>query len=247
MAYHGMASYYDALNEDANYDKLINAIHGILSANGIDSGIVADLGCGTGELTLRLAGAGYDMIAVDASPDMLSVLSAKQADMALGRDILMLCQDLTVLDLYGTIWAAVSTFDTFNHLDPGQLAAAIARASLFTETGGLLIFDINTPYKHRQVLGNNSFEADSASVPGLCCEWENHFEAENSRTLVQLTVYMDDEPLCNESFYEYAHSIDYIKELLDNNDYKLIDSIDGESFGPVRKDSQRLLMTAKKI
>ena len=38
------------------------------------------LGCGTGEMTLRLADAGYDMIAVDASDEMLSILSGKLAE-----------------------------------------------------------------------------------------------------------------------------------------------------------------------
>lgn len=31
---------------------------------------------------------------------------------------MLLCQDLLQLDLYGTIRAAVSTFDTYNHIGP---------------------------------------------------------------------------------------------------------------------------------
>ena len=36
-------------------------------------GILADLGCGTGELTLMLTQAGYDMIGIDQSEEMLCV------------------------------------------------------------------------------------------------------------------------------------------------------------------------------
>ena len=77
MAYEAFAGVYDAFNEDADYDSLFRYVCGVLRAHGVEDGIVADLGCGTGELTLRLAAAGYDMIGVDLSPEMLSVLREK--------------------------------------------------------------------------------------------------------------------------------------------------------------------------
>ena len=58
MAYEAFAGVYDAFNEDADYDSLFRYVCGVLRAHGVEDGIVADLGCGTGELTLRLAAAG---------------------------------------------------------------------------------------------------------------------------------------------------------------------------------------------
>ncbi len=74
MAYEALAAYYDAFNKDADYNRLSSKISALLAAGGVVDGIVADLGCGTGELTLRLAAQGYDMIAIDASPQMLCEL-----------------------------------------------------------------------------------------------------------------------------------------------------------------------------
>ena len=54
MAYEAFAGVYDAFNEDADYDALFRYVCGVLRAHGVEDGIVADLGCGTGELTLRL-------------------------------------------------------------------------------------------------------------------------------------------------------------------------------------------------
>lgn len=147
MAYQEFAYFYDEFNGAADYDALFAYVTGELKAHGIQDGIVADFGCGTGELTLMLAQAGYDMIGIDVSEEMLSVLRDK-AD-ALGLPLtnpMLLCQDLLQLDLYGTIRAAVSTFDTYNHIGPLEnFEKAIAKAAFFMEKDGVFVFDLNHP------------------------------------------------------------------------------------------------------
>ena len=51
---------------------------GLLREYGICSGTVAELGCGTGKMTRLLAAAGYDMIGVDNSEEMLEI--AREAE-----------------------------------------------------------------------------------------------------------------------------------------------------------------------
>ena len=102
MAYQEFAYFYDEFNGAADYDALFAYVTGELKAHGIQDGIVADFGCGTGELTLMLAQAGYDMIGIDVSEEMLSVLRDK-AD-ALGLPLtnpMLLCQDLCSLTCTG--------------------------------------------------------------------------------------------------------------------------------------------------
>ena len=74
MAYNEFAYFYDEFNGEADYDALYEHIQKELAAHGIADGIVADLGCGTGELTLMLTQAGYDMIGIDQSEEMLCVV-----------------------------------------------------------------------------------------------------------------------------------------------------------------------------
>ena len=115
MAYNEFAYFYDEFNGEADYDALYEQIRQELNAHDIRDGILADLGCGTGELTLMLTQAGYDMIGIDQSEEMLCVVRDKAEQLGLSGKLLLLQQDLLKLDLYGTIRGAVSTFDTYKH------------------------------------------------------------------------------------------------------------------------------------
>lgn len=245
MAYNSFAYWYDRLNVDVDYDRLSREVQQRLGAHGVSQGIVADLGCGTGELTLRLARAGYDMIAVDGSPDMLSVLREKAEDED-GGDLLLLCQNLESLDLFGTIRAAVSTFDTFNHLPPADLQEAIRRTALFTEAQGMLIFDVNTPYKHKYVLGDKLFEASLEGSPDIYFEWENSYDPEESSTLITVTMWQADELMFTESFKEYSYSLEQLESMLKKAGYHISEVVDGEKYTFQTDSSQRLLITAIK-
>ena len=162
MAYNEFAYFYDEFNGEADYEALYAHIKKELEAHGIHDGILADLGCGTGELTLMLTQAGYDMIGIDQSEEMLCVIRDKAEQLGLSGRLLLLRQDLLKLDLYGTIRGAVSTFDTFNHIP--DLDKAIANAGFFMEKGGVLLFDMNTPYKHQNVLGEIVYTYDLDTI-----------------------------------------------------------------------------------
>ena len=94
MAYNEFAYFYDEFNGEADYDALYKHIQKELAAHGIADGIVADLGCGTGELTLMLTQAGYDMIGIDQSEEMLCVVRDKAEQLGLSGKLLLLQQDL---------------------------------------------------------------------------------------------------------------------------------------------------------
>ena len=102
MAYNEFAYFYDEFNSAADYDALFRYIHQKLTDHGVQDGILADLGCGTGDLTLMLTQAGYDVIGIDRSEEMLSVLREKADELGLTGQLLLLRQDLLELDLYGT-------------------------------------------------------------------------------------------------------------------------------------------------
>lgn len=245
MAYNEFAYFYDELNGEADYEALYRYITGELQAHGITDGILADLGCGTGELTLMLSQAGYDVIGIDRSEEMLSVLREKADELGLTGRILLLQQDLLSLDLYGTIRAAVSTFDTYNHIGPAEnFEAAIRKAAYFMEKDGVFIFDLNTPYKHQKILAGETFTIEAEDAE---CRWSNHYDEATGRVDITIDIdYLETGEHFKESFSEYSYPLDMVTALLEKYGFAVARVADGESFGPVRADSPRWIITAVK-
>ena len=245
MAYGEFAYFYDELNGEANYDALYTYIKKQLDSHGVEKGIVVDLGCGTGDLTLMLTQAGYDMIGVDSSENMLTVLQEKAYELELSDRLLLLKQDILNLDLFGTVRAVVSTFDTFNHIGPReQFEKAVAKAAFFMEKDGVFLFDLNTPYKHEQILADNEFTLET---PDAVCKWQNHYNRDEKWVQIDIDIdYLDTGEEFKESFREYTYELDYVQQVLERYGFKMETVCDGESFEPLTPESQRYMITAVK-
>ena len=245
MAYNEFAYFYDEFNSAADYDALFRYVQGELAAHGVAGGILADLGCGTGDLTLMLTQAGYDVIGIDRSEEMLSVLREKADELGLSGRLLLLRQDLLELDLYGTIRAAVSTFDTFSHIGPlERFEQAIRKAAYFMEKGGVFLFDLNTPYKYEHILAGQTFDIEAEDAT---CRRTNLYEAEEARVRISIDIdYLDTGEHFQETFYEYSYPLQTVLTLLERYGFRAARLADGEDFGPVRADSPRWIITAVK-
>lgn len=245
MAYNEFAYFYDEFNGAADYDALFAYIQNELRTHGVTEGILADLGCGTGDLTLMLTQAGYDVIGIDRSEEMLSVLREKADELDLTGRLLLLRQDLLELDLYGTIRAAVSTFDTYSHIGPlDRFEQAIRKAAYFMEKDGVVIFDLNTPYKHQHILAGQTFDIEAEDA---LCHWTNQYDEATGRVDISIDItYHDTAEQFHESFCEYSYPLETVETLLRRYGFTVARVSDGEDFGPVRPDSPRWIITAVK-
>lgn len=248
MSYEVFADFYDALTDNVDYAVLSKTICSLLARYGLDRGLLLDLGCGTGTLSVLLAKAGYEVVGADISPDMLAV--AQEKAFAAGQDILFLCQDMTRLDLYGTLDAAVCTLDALNHL-PSRAAVeeALRRVSLFLNPGGVFIFDTNTLYKHREVLGNNTFVYDTDEV---YCVWQNELQSDEKTVDISLDFFMpasDDAPIYereSEQFTECAYSGAEWEEMIKNAGFSVLGVFDGYTENPLTDASERAVYAVRK-
>lgn len=243
--YGSFAEYYDSLTSNVDYKKTAEYVSDILNENGIEKGILLDLACGTGTLSLIMAQNGYDVIGIDNSPEMLG--EAREKAFEAGEDILFLCQDMCSIDLYGTVDCTVCLLDSLNHLESKEeLLEAFKRVSLFTVPGGLFVFDVNTEYKHKYVLGDNTFVYENDDV---YCVWQNEYDDESKTVEIFLDFFQEENGLyrrSSEYFAERAFSDSDIRNLLSETGFTDIKAY-GELIKTAPSDTEeRVFYVARK-
>ena len=246
--YSAFAYFYDSLTENISYKARADYFDRLIKLHGGRKGILLDLACGTGSLSEEMARLGYDVIGTDASEAMLSCAMDKKFES--GLPIQYLCQDMTELDMFGTIDVTLCALDSLNHLvSLEDIRKTFERVSLFCEPGGLFIFDVNTPYKHRNILGNNTFVYDLEDV---YCVWQNSFaeDSPDCRVDISLDIFEKNEngffTRYTDELSEIAFPREIIEKAVADSGMTLEAVYDFDSPEPPRKDSEKLVFVAKK-
>lgn len=184
--YNAFARYYDELTANIDYRKRALYFNEIINRYKTTEGmILLDLACGTGSISEEMARLGYDVIGVDYSDEMLGIAIEKKFDS--GLNIQYLCQDMRNIDMFGTIDVTVCALDSINHLQSlDDVRKVFEKVALFAEPQGLFIFDINTVYKHRCVLANNTFTYETDNV---YCVWENSLDTSTDSVKMHLEFF----------------------------------------------------------
>lgn len=244
-SYESFAGVYDLFMDNIDYPAWCTYLTGILKEYGIEDGLIAELGCGTGSMTELLAAEGYDMIGIDNSPDMLEVAQEKRVES--GLDILYLMQDMREFELYGTVRAVVSICDCMNYiLEEEDLLEVFRLVNNYLDPGGIFVFDMNTPYKYREIIGNTTIAENREEGSFI---WENCFDEESQVNEYALTLFIreeDDLYRKHEEFhYQKAYEPERVKELLEEAGLKVEAIYDAFTREPVREDSERIYFIAR--
>lgn len=243
--YEAFAAFYDALTEDVDYAAWADYLLATFTRHGGRTDTVLDLCCGSGSLSLELARRGCDVIGVDGSADMLAVAREKAADE--DRDVLFLCQDIRALDLYGTVDGAVCMLDSLSHiLHTDDLREIFRRLGLFIAPDGLLVFDVNTPYKHAHILGDNAFVYEQDE---FVCTWRNRYLPATHEVEMNLDFFLEEEDGTytrhTDTVRERAYGLQTWKGLLTEAGFDLLDVYDERQFTAPGEDAQRWVLVAR--
>ena len=167
--YTDFASVYDIFMEEVPYEAWIAFLEEIWRRENLQPKTIADLGCGTGNVLLPLAQKGFDMIGVDASSDMLCQVEQKLRQA--GYSAQLLEQDLSAFALPMPVDCMISLCDSLNYLiEDGALSAAFSCVREYLTPEGIFLFDLNTEYKFREVLAQNTYAVTEAHAAYI---WEN--------------------------------------------------------------------------
>ena len=205
-SYESFARVYDLFMDNIPYEEWCAYLTGLLREYNIEDGLVLELGCGTGNATRILSSAGYDMIAVDNSPDMLEIAMEKKAED--DQDILYLLQDMRDFELYGTVRAVVSICDSMNYItEKEDLLEVFRLVNNYLDPGGIFLFDLNTPYKYREILGEQTIAEDREDASFI---WDNYFDEEENINEYDLALFIPEEH-SGEILYRKYEEVHYQK------------------------------------
>ncbi|SDB21190.1 class I SAM-dependent DNA methyltransferase [Eubacterium oxidoreducens] len=243
-SYEAFAQVYDLFMDNIPYETWCDNLLGFLQEAGIKEGLVVDLGCGTGVMTRMLELAGYDMIGIDLSQDML--WEARQHQIEEGSNILYLQQDMREFELYGTVRAIICICDSINYiLKEEELVKVFSLVNNYLDPQGLFVFDFNTVYKYEQigeeVICENRKEGSFI--------WENYYDVDTQINEYDLTLYIGSE---HEGLYERyeenhrqrGYTLENMKECLEKAGMVYAASYDADTMKEVTKYSQRIYVLA---
>ena len=242
QAYSGFAQVYDALMDNVPYDEWTAYLISLLRQYGAEGGIAADLGCGTGKVTRRLARAGYDMIGIDSSVEMLGI--ARENSPA---GILYLQQDMRSFELYGTVRACVSLCDSMNYLlSEEDLLQVFRLVNNYLDPGGVFIFDMNTIYKYREVLGEQTIAENREDCAFI---WDNYYYGQERVNEYDLNIFVREQNglyrKYREIHYQKGYEPQQVCALLEEAGLKVRAVYDAFTRNAPRPDSQRLYFIAQ--
>lgn len=257
--YRDFAAVYDTFMDNTPYEFWGERLDGLIRKYGVskperdaedvmdsERNLVVDLGCGTGTLTELMYRKGYDMIGVDRSESMLNAAMEKKDGS--GSEILYLQQDMRELDLYSTVGTVFSVCDSLNYiLEEEELLTVFSLVENYLFPGGLLIFDFNTDYKYREVIGNATIAENREDCSFI---WENIYDIEEEINEYDLTLFVRETDgrfrRFTETHLQRGYTSEQMSSLVRKAGLEILEMTDADTGKEVRPESERVLVVAQK-
>jgi len=245
-AYSSFAAVYDTFMDNIPYVEWAEYLISLLKEYQVDDGLVLDMGCGTGSMTELLAEAGYDMIGIDNSQEMLEIAMEKRAES--GHDILYLLQDMREFELYGTVKAVVSICDSVNYItEEEDLEEVFRLVNNYLDPKGIFIFDFNTVYKYKEILGDQTIAEDREDCSFI---WDNYYYEEEQINEYELSLFIregesDLYRKYQETHFQKAYDLKTIQRLIKKSGLEYITAYDAFTKEAPTKESERIYVVAR--
>lgn len=209
--------------------------------------LVVDLGCGTGTLSEMLYQKGFDVIGIDNSEAMLEKAMEKRD--ASGSEILYLLQDMRELSLYSTVGTVVSVCDCVNYvLEEEELLQVFSLVNNYLFPGGVFIFDFNTDYKYREVIGDSVIAENREDCSFI---WENYYDPEARINEYDLTMFLRREgelfERVTETHLQRGYEPAEIRTLLEQAGLEVVLMRDADTDSDVSDVSERVYVVAREV
>ena len=144
-------------------------------------------------------------------------------------------------ELYGTVRAVVSICDSMNYiLEPEELVQVFRLVNNYLDPGGIFIFDLNTEYKYKELMGENTFAEDRTESSFI---WQNYYDEKKQVNEYDLTLFIREGELYRkfeETHFQRCYSLDEVKAAAETAGMEFVTAYDAFTKDPVKEDSERI-------
>lgn len=263
ITYDSFASVYDMFMDNIPYDTWTDYVIELLSEFNITNGLICELGCGTGNITARLAKKGFEMIGIDNSYEMLEIAREKEIESLWSEEeldldsdnasrILYLEQDMRKFELYGTVSAIISLCDSMNYITTEKdLLKVFQLVNNYLDPRGIFIFDMKTEHYYRDVLGDTTIAENREEASFI---WENTYNKDTRINEYELTIYQQIKEQkrkdrlfkrSEEIHIQRAYPLCVLKEILKEAGMEFVAAYDALTKNPVTQESERMYLIAR--
>lgn len=246
-AYSNFAAVYDQLMDNIPYEEWFCYLHKLLKEYNINDGIIAELGCGTGNITELMANAGYDMIGIDNSDAMLDIANEKKTEN--DSNSLYLLQDMREFELYGTVKAVISLCDSVNYItDSDDLLQVFRLVNNYLDPKGIFIFDFHPRYYYKEIVADATIAEDRDDISFI---WDNFYDEDQDINELALSLFIKENSRDDlfrkhqELHLQRGYTLAEMKELITKSGLDLIAAYNAFTKDDAKEECERIYIIAR--
>lgn len=239
-SYLGFSEIYDELiSEDIDYARIASFI---LSQTE-NRKLYLDLGCGTGSLSTLVGGHFKETYLVDLSSDMLTRAVDKFRLLKISHKAFAI--SMHEIDFPVKFDLVTSSIDAINYiLDEKEVGMLFDKVYQHLEEDGVFVFDINSAYKIREILGSKDYVYTSDD---LAYTWENYYEDDIVEMALNFFVKRGDYyERIEEIHEERAYEVRTLLDMLTKSGFKVIITCEDYSENSITDITERITFIVRK-
>jgi|SRR5690606_26637883 len=247
MSYGEFAYIYDELMRDVDYEQWIMYFKDKVSSLDRSRPLrVLDIGCGTGEIAIRLAKEGFEVVGIDLSEDMLAVANHKAMEM--GVKVEFYQQNMVEIEGFAPFDVIVIFCDSLNYLHTEEEVQTTFR-NVFQQLrpGGLFMFDVHSVYKMDSIFLDGPFVSSNEEVSFIwnCFEGKHPHSVEHELSFFVKNDHNEDYTRIDEYHEQRSFPVETYHSWIEETGFTVLEII-GDFTNGVLDTSERILFTVMK-